>query len=307
LTIVVACSAGLFGAVSTLVIGNRHTRNCESSHGAAYLGPALALLSYFVASWCVHGFDPLQAWILPPAGLIAAARDGRAKLVRVLRDHEDAAQSARPTLVLLAAVIASLIADRFGDDRAPRIAGHLGRRDQPRDPAVDPPGVSIDRGQPQHPGRRARRMLQAAGAVDRVIVAFVLVGMLRRRLRSIARSDADQPMRRPSRRESSTYCCCCWEIGLLPLLTLINGARVTHVLSLSDPSGHAQSATQAASVAGSDAARGARHRRADFGARSPRALRRGHRPRLARALPRRCRKPLPCRARYAAAARSMRP
>jgi hypothetical protein len=246
LTIVVACSAGLFGAVSTLVIGNRHTRNWRVlAWGGVCSGLTLALLSYFVASWCVHGFDPLQAWILPPAGLILLLVMAAQNWFVFYENHEDAAQSARPTLVLLSAVIASMIADRFVDERTSALqviwAGAISLailqsiRPVYRSIEVNrsiPVGVLVG---------CCKLLVPSTG-----IVAFILVGMLSR-LRC-ARSDADQPSTTEPARVINLLLLL-WEIGLLPLLTLINGARVTHVLSLSDPADTLNRQLSAASVA----------------------------------------------------------
>src|ERR1700690_1031843 len=118
ISMVVACSAGLFGAVSTLVIGNRYTRNMRLlGWGGVAAGLALAALSYVITSWCVHGFEALQAWMLPPACMILLLVMAAQNWFVFYEDHEDAAQSARPTLVILAAALASTGAAWVGEDR----------------------------------------------------------------------------------------------------------------------------------------------------------------------------------------------
>src|SRR5271166_5861522 len=99
-SIEVACGAGLFGAVSTFVIGNRHTRNLRVlGWGGVVSGLTLATLFYYIAGWCTRGFEPIQAWILPPACLMLLLVMAAQNWFVVYEDHEDAAQSARPALV----------------------------------------------------------------------------------------------------------------------------------------------------------------------------------------------------------------
>lgn len=267
ISIVVAASAGLFGALSTLVIGNRYTRNLRLlGWGGIAAGCALAMLSYVIASWCVHGFEPLQAWILPPACLILLLVMSAQNWFVFYEDHEDAAQSARPTLVILTAALASAGAAWFGDDRAAALqviwAGGislailLAIRPVSRSIEVNgsaPIGVLVG---------VCKLLVPPTG-----IIVFVLVGMLSRpRHRAQAEDRAAAKSSAPEAAATDAGAAAaggpvgqapwinllllCWEIGSLPLLTLINGARVIPQPALSDPADFLYRQKGTGSVAG---------------------------------------------------------
>ncbi len=232
--IVVACSAGLFGALSTVVIGNRYTRNLRLlGWGGVAAGLALAVLSYVVASWCAHGFEPLQAWILPPACLTLLLVMSAQNWFVFYEDHEDAARSARPTLVILAAALASTGAAWFGEDRAGALqviwAGAISLALLS---AIRPVSQSIEINGSAPIGVLVgvcKLLVPPTG-----IIVFVLAGMLSR-LSHRAPAE-DRAAGSPGRQAPwVNLLLLCWEIGSLPLLTLINGARVIPRLALSDP------------------------------------------------------------------------
>jgi hypothetical protein len=241
--IVVACGAGLFGAVSTLVIGNRYTRNVRIlGWGGVVSGLALATLSYCVAGWCTHGFEPIQAWVLPPAGLLLLLVMAAQNWFVFYEDREDAAQSARPALVLLAAAAASLIVDRYGDDRTTELQ------------VIWAAAISLAILLSIHPICRSIEVNRSSplGLLVGVckllvpatgIMVFLLADILRRMRRPVQPADIDAPARRgagafaqaasadsvrPIERHGAWLNALLlgWEIGCLPLLTLINGARV---------------------------------------------------------------------------------
>jgi len=220
--------------LSTLVIGNRYTRNLRLlGWGGVAAGLALAMLSYVIASWCVHGFEPLQAWILPPACLILLLVMSAQNWFVFYEDHEDAAQSARPTVVILAAALASTGAAWFGDDRtaalqviwagAISLAILLAIRPVSRSIEVNgsaPIGVLVG---------VCKLLVPPTG-----IILFVLAGMLSRP-RHHAQAEARAASCPGRQAPWINLLLLCWEIGSLPLLTLINGARVIPQPALSDP------------------------------------------------------------------------
>ena len=265
-SIVVAGSAGLFGAVSTLVIGNRYTRNLRLlGWGGVAAGLALAMLSYVIASWYMHGFEPLQAWLLPPACLILLLVMSAQNWFVFYEDDEDAAQSARPTLVILAAALASTGAAWFGEDRTAALqAIWAGAISLAILLAVRPVSRSIEINGSAPIGVLVgvcKLLVPPTG-----IIVFVLAGMLSRLRHSAQAEDrAAAKTTAPEAAAADTEAAAagaprqapwinllllCWEIGSLPLLTLINGARVIREPALSDPSDLLYRQKGAGSVAG---------------------------------------------------------
>jgi hypothetical protein len=68
--------------------------------------------------WFAHGFEPQQAWVLPLAGLVLVLVMVAQNWFVFYEDREDLAQSARPTLVMLAAAPALWLAATLGDWRS---------------------------------------------------------------------------------------------------------------------------------------------------------------------------------------------
>ena len=220
--------------MSTLVIGNRYTRNLRLlGWGGVAAGFALAMLSYVIASWCAHGVEPLQAWILPPACLILLLVMSAQNWFVFYEDYEDAAQSARPTLVILAAALGSMGATWFGEDRTAALqviwAGAISLAILL---AIRPISRSIEINGSAPIGALVgvcKLLVPPTG-----IIVFVLAGMLSRlRHRAQAEDSAASGPGRPA--PWINLLLLCWEIGSLPLLTLINGARVIPQPALSDP------------------------------------------------------------------------
>jgi hypothetical protein len=101
---VVACSAGLIGALVVAAIGSRFSRTpWVLGCGGIFSGIALGTATYVTCSWIRHGFDPFQAWVLPVSlttlVLVMAAQGWFV----FYSDRNDAVQSAQPTVVVLAA------------------------------------------------------------------------------------------------------------------------------------------------------------------------------------------------------------
>jgi hypothetical protein len=112
-------TAGLIGALTIAAVGTRFTRSAWGlASGAALAGLALALLTDVVCGWWQHGFDVLQAWVLPLACLMLILVMVWQNWFVFYEDRRDAVQSARPTLAILGATLATLVADR-------RLAGDL--------------------------------------------------------------------------------------------------------------------------------------------------------------------------------------
>jgi hypothetical protein len=231
-SIIVTSCAGLLGAVATFAIGSRHTRNLRVlGWGGAFSGLALATLSYFVAGWFMHGFDPLHVWILPLACLTLLLVMTAQNWFIFYDDRQDVAQSARPALVVLAAAIASVFAGVFGDERttvlqviwAGAISLAILLSIQPVQRSIEvnrsvPVGMLVG---------LCKLLVPVTG-----IVVFVLADMMPRTKRS------ETPPAQDALGEQAlltSLLLLTWEIGLLPLLTLMNGARVMHQPALPDP------------------------------------------------------------------------
>ncbi len=340
--IVAACGAGLFGALSTLVIGNRYTRNVRVlGWGGVVSGLAFATLSYFIAGWCTHGFEPIQAWILPPACLMLLLVMAAQNWFVFYEDHEDAGQSARPALVLLAAAIAALIADRYGDDRtselqviwagAISLAILLSIRPVCR-------SIEVNRSAPVGLLVGVCKLLVPATGIAVFLLARILSSMRRPAqpegtdVQTARPAGALTPRARPTGRASRRAPSRVAQSAAPVLGNRLPAAADPHQRRARRPPPRSVGCGRSVLPAkrqrlgrGSDAARRTRHRRLDPGARGSRALRRRHRARLDSRLGRptsrlRARTPLYradiviapirnclCRARSGAAARSRRP
>jgi hypothetical protein len=99
---IISCSAGLIGALVIAAIGSRFSRSPRVlGCGGAFSGIALGTATYVTCGWVRHGFDPLQAWVLPFSltvlVLVMAAQDWFV----FYADRKDAVESAQPTVVVL--------------------------------------------------------------------------------------------------------------------------------------------------------------------------------------------------------------
>lgn len=110
---VAATLSGSLGALSVTAVGFRRTRSLALlACGGVLSGLALATLGFVCWTWCAVGFDPLQALILPPVGLVLLLVMAAQNWFVFYADREDAAQSTRPALILLTAAIGSALAAR---------------------------------------------------------------------------------------------------------------------------------------------------------------------------------------------------
>ena len=117
--ILFAALAGSFGTLAVIAVGVRCTRNLRSiGWGGICSGATLGVLAYFSLGWFAHGVEPLQLWILPFAGLALLLVMVAQNWFVFYEDREDFAQSARPTLVLLAAAAALALVAHLGEWRA---------------------------------------------------------------------------------------------------------------------------------------------------------------------------------------------
>jgi hypothetical protein len=113
-TFIVAALAGLAGAVVVAGIGNRcsDSRWYNGAAGASF-GVALGVITHVLWRWSTRGINPLQIWMLPVAAVTLLLVMSAQNWFVFYEDHQDAFQSAKPTLVLLAAALVSVIAAVF--------------------------------------------------------------------------------------------------------------------------------------------------------------------------------------------------
>src|SRR5271166_3681725 len=117
--IIFVALAGSFGTLAVIAVGARCTRNLQVlGWGGICSGAALGVLAYVCLGWFAHGFEPLQLWILPIAGLVLLLVMVAQNWFVFYEDREDRAQSALPALVLLAAAAALALVAQFGEWRA---------------------------------------------------------------------------------------------------------------------------------------------------------------------------------------------
>jgi hypothetical protein len=117
--ILFAALAASFGTLAVIAVGARCTRNLQAlGWGGACSGAALGALAYICLGWFAHGFEPLHVWVLPLAGLVLLLVMVAQNWFVFYEDREDRLQSARPTLVMLAAAAALALAAHLGPWRA---------------------------------------------------------------------------------------------------------------------------------------------------------------------------------------------
>jgi hypothetical protein len=113
-TFITAVLTGLFGAVVVTAIGARCTPNRWFNGAAgAFFGVALGVITHVLWRWSTRGIDPLQIWMLPAAAVTLLLVMSAQNWFVFYEDGQDAFESAKPTLVLLAAALASVIASLF--------------------------------------------------------------------------------------------------------------------------------------------------------------------------------------------------
>jgi hypothetical protein len=244
----IACSAGLIGALVVAAIGSRFSRSLwVLACGGAVSGVALSVATYVTCGWVQHGFDPFQAWVLPVAltlvVLVMAAQDWFV----FYADREDAVQSAQPTVVLgVATLMCWLAAQAMGRHTLffPLIwasAGSLAIL-----LCIPPIQRSIETNCSIGLGMAiglCKIMLPATG-----IILLIPIGVAKSSGSATRPRDGDAPQ--PAGRLANLLCLC-RDIGLLLPMMLINGARVPPSAPASDPLGYLLQQKQGAALSGS--------------------------------------------------------
>jgi hypothetical protein len=271
-SLILVSGAGLFGALTAFIVGARFTRNLRVlGWGSACSAIAVAGLAHFVWSWCTRGFDPLHAWVPPLACLVLLLVMTAQGWFVFYEDGRDAADSSTPSLVLLAAAAGCVICGFIADAHSPALpiiwasAGSLALL-----LSIQPVQRSIAINRSVSIGVVVgifKLLVPLTG-----ILVFVLVDMMTRP-GPVAAGDGASVTRKRSRsgdnrdsRDSRDSCysdhygeaghhgddgldahvnekprvlfdllALLWQIGLLPLLTLTNGARVTPHPATFDP------------------------------------------------------------------------
>lgn len=113
-TAILAMTAGLLGALAVAAIGLRSNHNHRLvASGSCLFGIALGLITHVLCGWYARGFDPLRIWLLPVAVLLLLLVMTAQNWFVFYEDRQDAVRSARPTLVVIAAALASAVAARI--------------------------------------------------------------------------------------------------------------------------------------------------------------------------------------------------
>jgi MFS family permease len=232
-TLIVALCAGLVGALTVAAISTRYTRNARAlTLSGAFSGIAVGGLTYVLCGWLAHGFDPLQAWVLPLVALILLLVMAAQNWFVFYVDRKDAAQSAQPAIAVFAGALACLLAAGLTGRHSlffPIIWAASGSLAILL--CVPPVLRSIEVNRSVVGGfliGLAKVVLPLSGVL--VFIPIDLSARARRKNRSL-RAPASEG------REAflSNLLMLCWEIGLLLPMTLINGARVPPHATDSDP------------------------------------------------------------------------
>jgi len=113
-TFIIAALTGVFGAVVVAAVGARCTPNRWFNGAAGGLfGVALGVMTHVLWGWSTRGINPLQILMLPAAAVTLLLVMSAQNWFVFYEDGRDAFESAKPTLVLLAAALASVIASLF--------------------------------------------------------------------------------------------------------------------------------------------------------------------------------------------------
>jgi len=229
---IIAFSTGLIGALVVAAIGSRFSRTPRVlACGGTFSGIALGLATYVSCGWVRHGFDPLQAWVLPVAlavlVLVMAAQDWFV----FYADRRDAVQSAQPTLVvLIAAALCWATAHAMGRHSLffPLIwasAGSLAIL-----LCMPPIQRSIET-------NRSIGLGLLVGLCKIVLPMTGIILLIPLRLARTSLPASPDPSGDAANRPGwfGNLLRLCWEIGLLLPIMLINGARVPTSAPCSDP------------------------------------------------------------------------
>jgi hypothetical protein len=229
---IIACSAGLIGALVVAAIGSRFSRTpWVLGCGGAFSGIALGTATYVTCRWVQHGFNPFQAWVLPVALTVLVLVMSAQDWFVFYADPKDAVQSAQPTVVVLVATgICWMVAHALGRHSLffPVIwagAGSLAIL-----LCIPPIQRSIETNCSIGLGMVigfCKIVLPMAG-----IILLLPVGVTRRSARASQELAGDAPL--PSGWIANLLSLC-WEIGLLLPMMLINGARVPPAAPPLDP------------------------------------------------------------------------
>jgi hypothetical protein len=235
-TLIVALCAGLIGALTVAAISTRYTRSTLAlTISGAFSGIAIGVLIYVLCGWFAHGFDPVQAWVLPLMALILLLVMAAQNWFVFYADRRDAAQSAQPAIAVFAGALACVLAAAITSRHSlffPIIWAASGSLAILL--CVPPVLRSIELNRSVVGGLvigLCKVVLPLTGMI--VLFPIGLSAHARRKIRA-ARTAAH------AGREAflSNLLNLCWEIGLLLPMTLINGERVPQHATASDPLEH---------------------------------------------------------------------
>lgn len=232
-TWIVAICAGLVGALTVAAISTRYTRSALAlGLSGAFSGIAVGGFTYVLCGWLAHGFDPLQAWVLPLVALILLVVMAAQNWFVFYADRRDAAQSAQPAIAIFAGALACVLAAALTGRHSlffPVIWAASGSLAILL--CVPPVLRSIEVNRSVVGGflvGLAKVVLPLSG-----VLVFIPIDL------SARARKMNGALRAPGNRDREAFFSnllnLCWEIGLLLPMTLINGERMPRHATVSDP------------------------------------------------------------------------
>jgi hypothetical protein len=232
-TLIVALCAGLVGGLAVAAISTRYTRNALAlALSGAFSGLAVGILTYVLCGWLAHGFDPFQAWVLPPVALILLVVMAAQNWFVFYADRQDAAQSAQPAIAVFAGALACVLWATLTGRHSwfvPVIWAASGSLAILL--CVPPVLRSIEVNRSVVGGfliGLCKVVLPLTG-----VIVFIPIDMSARARKKVRKEHA--PANGGREAFLSNLLSLCWDIGLLLPMTLINGERVQPHATASDP------------------------------------------------------------------------
>jgi hypothetical protein len=244
-SLLLVLGAGLFGAVAAFVVGARFTRNLRVlGWGGICSGLAVGGLTHFAWVWCTRGFDPLHAWVPPLACLVLLLVMTAQGWFVFYEDRRDAADSCAPAIVVVAAGVGCVICGLIADADTLAL------------PIIWASAASLALLLSIQPVQRSIAINRsvAVGTIVGIckllvpltgILLFIVVDRIVRPGRTAATGGARSTRPRPKFSHAGDaggerpflidLLALFWQIGLLPLVTLTNGARVAPHPATFDP------------------------------------------------------------------------
>jgi hypothetical protein len=228
----VASITGFLGAIVVTCIGARFTRNLRVLVcGGIFSGAASGELMYALWGWFAHGFELSKAGVPLLAALILLLVMAAQNWFVFYEDRRDALQSSLPALVMLtaagASVLAGIVAGKhsFSFRLVWASAGSLALL-----LCIDPVQRSIE--------RTRSVLLGTLVGIGKILVPFTGIVIFLRRMKAVQPEPENidgKPAAVVQQRFLINFVGLFWDLGLLVLTILINGARIAPRPATFDP------------------------------------------------------------------------